>query len=186
MNYKKIAKFIKDARRLIIWNNGKNQWISDGVAIFPVLGMPMLSELEMLMFLGLYDKADSISVSSPILPEFMRELRYDIDDTMLEKTGPALLSCGEVCRTFFTERGALVFKNKYFDAVENKAGDDPITYFWNVNNSECVTVFLGFDPVAVILPIKVDERVVASYRQLADQLQIASANKEGDENESEG
>ncbi len=185
MNYKKIAKFIKDARHLTIWTNGKNQWISDGIAAYPVLGMPMMNEMEMLMFLGLYDKASTISVKSSELPEFIRDLEYDTDNTIIEKIGPALLNHGEVCRTYFTEQGALVLKNKHFETVEKNAGDDPITYFLIDRKPALVAVYIGFDLIAVILPLMIDDKVTAEYRKLVDQLQLAKDNGLVDKNESE-
>ena len=70
MNYKTIAKFIKDRRNLIIWDEPGLQWISDGVAVYPVFGMPKMNETEMIVFLGLEKDKDKISVRRrPVPPE---------------------------------------------------------------------------------------------------------------------
>lgn len=167
MNYKKIAKFIKDARNLIILNNGCEQWISDGIAAYPVLGMPTMNESEMLMFLGLYDQADKISVRTNELPGLIKNLTYEGNfDIML---GPSIIEAGGICRVYYTEQGAIVLKNKYFDAVEHNADEDIITYQLTSGKNPGIAVFIGFDLVAAIMPL-VTRGMSEKYLKLANML----------------
>lgn len=178
MNYKKIAKFIKDTRNLIIWNNGREQWISDGIAAYPVLGMPTMNESEMLMFLGLYDQADKISVRTNELPDWIKNLTYEGNfDIML---GPSIIEAGSICRVYYTEQGAIVLKNKYFDAVEHNADEDIITYQLTSDKNPGIAVFIGFDIVAVVLPI-VTRGLSEKYMKLVNMLQLRDNKAEGAE-----
>lgn len=169
MNYKKIAKFIKDARNLIIWNDDGEQWISDGIAAYPVLGMPVMSNSEMLMFLGLYDQADKISVLSKGLPDWIKNITYEGNfDIAL---GPSISEAGGICRTFYTTQGAIVLKNKYFDAVEHNADEDLITYQPTSGKNPGIAVFIGFDLAAVIMPLAT-RGMSEKYLKLANMLQL--------------
>ena len=170
MNYKKIAKFIKDARNLIIWNNGREQWISDGYAAYPVLGMPMMNEKEMLMFLGLYDQADKISVRSNELPEWIKDLKYEGNFEIM--LGPSIIEAGGICRVYYTEQGAVVLKSKYFEAAEHNADEDIITYQVISEKVTGIAVFLGFDLVAVVLPL-VTKGMSDKYLKLVNMLQLS-------------
>ena len=191
MNYKKISKFVKDARRLTIWNTGSIQYISDGAAVYPVYGMPRMSEMEMLNFLGLADKSDKISVVMKDAPEWIAATTYDkCDENVLEKTGPMIILHGDMFRTFYTESGAVVVENSYITAVENSFSKDyPVIHcLTEVGETPAVAVFAGFDLYAIILPIKT-EGLYNDYLKLATQLQAADltqvTRKMGERDESE-
>ena len=191
MNYKKIAKFIKDARNLTIWDTESIQFISDGAAVYPVYGMPRMSEMEMLNFLGLVDNADKISVIRKNAPDWLKVLTYEkCDENILERTGPMILLHGEAHRTFYTESGALVVRNSYITAVENSFDKDyPVIHCQiELPKSPGVAVFARFDLYAVILPKKT-EGLYTDYLKLATQLQeadiarVAQMMREADESE---
>lgn len=175
MNYKKIAKFIKDARRMAIWNYGRMQYISDGAAVYPVYGMPKMNEMEMLNFLGLADKANMISTTVSDLPEFIINTTFeDCEDDILEKTGPMIFKDGDLYRAFYTEEGAVIVKNVYLSVVESGAKDNmPIMHcLTNTGKGKAVALFIGFDLYAIVMPIKCKDWY-KEYFQLSTMLQLA-------------
>ena len=178
MNYKKIAKFIKDARRLSIYNAAGIQYISDGAAIYPVFGMPRMKEMEMLNFLGLADKSSTISVTMSDAPEWLVSITYDACETILEKTGPMIMLSGEVYRTFYSEFGAVVVRNGYISVIENGIDKDiPIVHcLTSAGFGHAVAVFCGFDLYAVVCPIE-PKGVYIEYTKLSTMLQLAEQTK---------
>ena len=175
MNYKKIAKFIKDARHLTIWNDGSLQYISDGVAVYPVFGMPKMNEMEMLNFLGLADKANMISVRVNDVPEFVKNATFEnCSDDILEKTGPMIFKDGDLYRVFYTEEGAVVVKNAYLSVIESGAKKEiPVMHcLTGAGKSRAVALFLGFDLHAIVMPIRF-ENWHTEYLQLSTMLQLA-------------
>ena len=174
MNYKKIAKFIKDARRMVIWNYGRMQYISDGAAVYPVYGMPKMNEMEMLNFLGLADKANMISTTVSDLPEFVIKTTFEnCGDDILEKTGPMIFKDGDLYRTFYTEEGAVIVKNVYLSVVESGVKDNmPIMHcLTSTGKAKAVALFVGFDLYAIIMPVKC-EGWHKEYLQLSTMLQL--------------
>ena len=117
MDYKKIAGFVKKKKQLVIWERGGVQWITDGNAAYPVFGMPHMTDTEMLTFLGLSDIADQIAVHSGAMPDSIDTSELIPDDCLIEKSGPNIMLYGDVCRTYYTEKGAIVAANKYFSVV---------------------------------------------------------------------
>lgn len=179
MNYKKIAKFIKDARHLTIWNTCGLQYISDGVAVYPVFGMPRMKEMEMLNFLGLADKSNTISVTMKDAPDWVIDTTYDAcDESVLEKTGPLIMLHGDVYRTFYAETGAVVVKNSYISAVESGLDNDmPIVHcLTDIGFSQAVAVFVGFELYTIVLPIETKD-LYNDYIKLSTQLQLAEQSK---------
>lgn len=179
MNYKKIAKFIKDARHLTIWNTCGLQYISDGAAIYPVFGMPKMKEMEMLNFLGLADKSNQISVVMKDAPDWLINTTYDAcDENVLEKTGPLIILKGDVYRTFYTEIGAVVVENSYISAVESGIDKDmPIVHcLTDIGFSQAVAVFVGFEMYAIVLPIET-KGLYNDYIKLSTMLQLAEQSK---------
>ncbi len=185
MNYKKIAKFIKDARHLAIYNVCGLQYISNGAAIYPVFGMPRMKEMEMLNFLGLADKSNQISVTMKDAPDWITDITYDAcDENILEKTGPMILLNGEACRVFYTESGAIICKNSYISTIESSVGDEmPIIHcFTKAGKSDVVAIFVGFDLYGIVLPMKTED-LHRKYRELSDMLRLREAQHDDGESE---
>ena len=179
MNYKKIAKFIKDARHITIYNACGLQYISNGAAIYPVFGMPRMKEMEMLNFLGLADKSNQISVTMKDAPDWITDITYDAcDENVLEKTGPMILLHGDAFRTFYTESGAVVVKNSYISVVENGIDKDmPIVHcLTDIGNCQADAVFVGFELYAIVCPIE-PKGLYNEYLKLSMQFQLAEQTK---------
>ena len=180
MNYKTIAKFIKDRRNLIIWDEPGLQWISDGIAVYPVFGMPKMSETEMIIFLGLEKDKDKISVRrKPVPPELPLE-DMDTEDDIMNVQGFPIIYLGEMCRTYFTEQGVIAVYNKYINVIEKDAADSELVslYLRVKNGQPYVAVMNGLELFGLVLPCTAfgDERNEQGYQKIADGLKLARLN----------
>ena len=89
MKYQKISKFIKKRKLLFIGSYGGEQWISDGCAAFPIIGMPKMNDNEILTFLG-FSEDDNILVSD--LPCEDRLTDTADGEELIKDCGPVILS----------------------------------------------------------------------------------------------
>lgn len=177
MNYKKIAKHIKDARRLVIWNNGREQFIGDGAAFFPINGMPYMNETEMLVFLGLNEQIGKIAVEKKEAPEWFKNIEYDTD-AVIEHTGPSFILHGELHKAYYSDQGAIIVNSKYIGvAINPKEIDLMSIQYIGKRSARSIVVFYGFDLQALICPIKSDT-LADMFAVLSDQIRIAEKTQE--------
>lgn len=180
MNYKTIAKFIKDRRNLIIWDEPGLQWISDGIAVYPVFGMPKMNETEMIVFLGLEKDKDKISVRRrPVSPDIPLG-DMDTEDDIMNNQGFPIIYLGELCRTYFTEQGVIAVYNKYINVIEKDSADSKLVslYFRVKNGQPYVAIMNGLELWGLVLTCTTfgDERSEQGYQKIADGLKLARLN----------
>lgn len=179
INYKKIAKFIKDARTLYIWNTEDLQYVCNGIAVYPIFGMPKMSPSEVLTFLGLADKKKDIMTIDNDAPEWLKNATYDkLGEGLLGRTGPDILLNGEVCRIFYTERGAVIVKSAYLSVAELSATDEtPLIHcLLKMTKGTAVATFVGFELYNITMTIP-PNALAAQYEVLASQIATAERIK---------
>lgn len=174
MKYKKIASFIKKRKELGIHDGESCQWITDGIACYPVLGLPRMTESEMMNFLDL-SLSDGINVSS------CSTLGVNLSDTdkeeeLIEGFGPEIISGGEVHAVFYTSMGAIIVKDKYIQPAYSHEGEGELT-FWlrNVSGRPYIAVKKGLYLLAAILPVRTweeDSTIMDEYKKLYTQLRM--------------
>lgn len=180
MKYTKIAAFIKKAKHLSIHTrNGSEQWISDGTAAYPVLGMPVMSEKEMLTFLNFQEndpinviewKAENIDLSD-VVP----------DEQLIESFGPSLNIGGEEYSVFYTSIGALLVREVYLVPAYTHYGEGELTFYlrYSKTNNPYIVVKKGFYPLAAICPFKtwgIGDTTLSRYEELCRMLALANEN----------
>lgn len=180
MKYSKITPLIKKHKHLSIHTRkGSEQWISNGNAAYPVLGMPVMSETEMLTFLN-FQQNDNINV-----------IEWEADDINLTDTdrceelinafGPALIINGDPCATFLTSMGALIVKEKYLAPCYTHYGEGELT-FWLRKTTKLnpfIAVKKGLYLLAAILPLKtwgVGDHTLEEYEKLCAMIKVANEN----------
>lgn len=179
MKYKKIASFIKKRKYLSIHTKNNEQWISDGVAAYPVIGMPRMSEQEMLHFLD-FQTDDNIVVAEWKPDEIITD---DIapHESLIESFGPSIIIGGNTCSTFYTPIGALVVDDKYIAPCFTHCGEGELTFWLRFDKKEmpCIAVKKGFTLLAVILPIKtwgIGDDTLECYEKLCAMINFANEN----------
>lgn len=177
----KIAGFIKQRKIVRVCDFKGVQWIGDGAVLYPILGMRTLDDKELVHFLDL--DPNDIEVRHTV--KLSIDLSDDtIDETFINDRGQDVVFNGELCRTYYTERGALFFAGKYFAPVEkDKSLDLPTDVYLRVcehNSKQFPYIVLkkGIYVFAAILPIDTWSRdaAVKNFWKLAEQTKLARMN----------
>lgn len=179
MKYKKIAGFIKKRKYLEIHTKNNEQWISDGVAAYPVIGMPIMNEQEMLHFLD-FQADDNIEVVEWKSDEIITDDTAP-HESLIEDFGPSVIIGGDICSTFYTRIGALVVADKYINPCFSHSGEGELTFWLRFVKEEtpCIAVKKGFTLLAVILPIKtwgIGDDTLECYEKLCAMINLTNEN----------
>lgn len=188
MKYKKIAAFIKKRKYLGIHTAGKEQWITDGVASYPIIGMPVMSAAEMLAFLD-FQANDDIKVT-----EWKAlEVRFGdtaLNEELIERFGPSVSIGESSCSVFYTSAGAVLVNDAYLTPCFTHYGEGELTFWLRYcNNHPMIAVKKGFFLLALINPVKtwgIGDHTLDRYEELCKNLRLANANfKETEESDDE-
>ena len=173
MKTTKISSLIKKRRYLAIHTSGNEQWISDGVAAYPVQGMPVMSDSQMLKHLDLQPK-DKVEVINWEADKI--ETKDSIaEETAIEEFGPSLLINGEEYASLYTEIGLLLINEKYLVPVHTDTSDGALSFWLRHNNGyPLIAVKKGLFLLALIYPLKTwgsYDTLENSYNRLLRELQ---------------
>lgn len=177
----KIAGFIKQRKFVRVCDFDGMQWIGDGAALYPIFGMRALDDKELVHFLDL--DPDDIEVRHTV--ELPIDLSTDtIDETFINDRGRDVVLCGELCRTYYTERGALFFASRYFAPVEKDKTIDVSTDAYlrvserNGKQFPYIVLKKGIYVFAAICPMDTwsNDTAMKDFRKLADQTKLARLN----------
>lgn len=183
MKYQKISKFIKKRKLLFIGSYGGEQWISDGCAAFPILGMPKMNDNEILTFLGFSDD-DGIHVHD--LP-FEDRLTDTADgEELIKDFGPIILSRDSELQSLYTSLGALLINSAYIAPLYSHKGEGELRYYLRLDrdHSPIIAVKKGLYLIALIYPIATwteGEDIADRYRKFVERLSVANYNFREDE-----
>lgn len=183
MKYSKITPLIKKHKQLAIHTpESGEQWISNGIAAYPILGMPKMSETEMLTFLN-FQQNDNINVIEWGANEINLS-DTDRCEEFINAFGPALIINGDPCSTFFTSMGALIVKEKYLAPCYTHYGEGELT-FWlrkGASGNPLICVKKGLYLLAAIFPVKTwgeDNHTLDEYEKLCAMIRVTNENMEG-------
>lgn len=189
MKYSKITPLIKKHKQLAIHTpESGEQWISNGVAAYPILGMPKMSESEMLTFFG-FQVNDNINVT-----EWQAD-KINLSDAAwgeehINAFGPALIIGGDDCACFYTSIGAFIVKEKYLTPCKTHYGEGELS-FWlrkSTSGNPFICVKKGLYLLAAIHPLKtwgVGDHTMDSYEELCEMVKLTNSNMKDKDVESE-
>ncbi|MGN0618536.1 MAG: hypothetical protein ACI4J7_05905 [Ruminiclostridium sp.] len=177
MKYQKIAKFIKKRKLLFIGRSaGGEQWISDGCAAFPILGMPKMNDKEILTFLGFSDD-DNIRVHD--LPR--EDMLIDTADgeELIKDFGPVILSRDNELQSLYTSLGALLINSAYITPLYTQKGEGELRYYLRLdsNHAPMIAVKKGLYLIALVYPVATwteGEDIADRYRKFVERLSVAN------------
>lgn len=187
MKYSKIASFIKKSKRLVVHDpKDAEQWISDGSAAYPVLGMPKMTAKELLTFLS-FQENDNIDVTEWSTGG-MNFSDTDQREQLIERFGPTLLIGDEECTVFYTTIGALLVKAAYLVPAYSHYGDGELSYYLRYSGENpYIAVKKGLYMIAAITPVQtwdIGNATLARYKEFCRLLELANDNmKSGEEGE---
>lgn len=178
MKLKQIESILKRNKNVIMYDAGGVQWLSDGAALYPVFGMPKLSEENLLTMWDVPEDKRSkwhFHVASSI----GQDIRDTVEGEYIAKRdmSPVCFK-GEIVEPLEMEEGVIFISQRYlrpFDDIENG-------YELYIRHSSggvpYVVVKEGYVLVGAVMPMMViDKAFVDELERLLELSKMALANK---------
>lgn len=187
MKYKKIASFIKKRKYVSIHTKRNEQWISDGSAAYPIIGMPIMSEDEILRFLD-FQPNDNITIMN-WTTDAVNLNDTDNEETPIERFGPSLIIGDTVYTTFYTELGALLVKEAYITPCYSHYGEGELNFWLRfASGKPYIAVKKGLILLAAIIPKKtwgIGDHTLEQHLELCNMIRLTNGRMKDFETESE-
>ncbi|MBQ9841597.1 MAG: hypothetical protein IJO42_00630 [Clostridia bacterium] len=152
INNQKVVDLCKKQKRLVLYGDGQKQWISDGYAMYPLLGVPTLTED---VVRALYALPDNVEVEVKDAPG-----QYCYEDTIREERLTyyekiQLRPLGAEVSTLRTQRGVVFIKEKYLKPLEaGEGGDHQLYERTDSAGRTYIVAKAGVFVEAIILPVQ--------------------------------
>lgn len=185
MKIRKIIDICKKKGSVIIFESGKEQWISDGAAVFPMFDLPKFDEDSLCRT---YDITDKQATKIHFRHEYTMPEAYDFEDFSegenVVMRGPmCLLDTNRSIIPYMTSQGVAFIDAKYLQPLSDI--EDVMLNLYERQTKSGQIYFAaksGFMLVGIILPIDVvNDQFVDRLKQLTQQCEIALFNKKSAE-----
>lgn len=114
MKLKQIEKLLKRAKTIHIFNADDGQWLSDGVAVYPIYGLPHLDEDNIFgMFDIPEDKRDAFRCQEHDLPNSVNFGDFDRNERILDRGDISIVMRGEHLEPLFSSHGLIFINSRY-------------------------------------------------------------------------
>ena len=181
MKIRKIIDICKKKGNIIIFESGKEQWISDGAAVFPMFNLPQFDEDSLCRT---YDTTDKQAAKIHFHHEYTMPTAYDFEDCTEDEDvvarGPMWLSdAGRGIIPYMTSQGVAFIDAKYLQPLSDI--EDSMLNLYERHTKSGQIYFAaksGFMLVGIILPVDaINDQFVERLKQLTQQCEIALFNK---------
>lgn len=180
MKFKKAVSICKSHKTMILYEDGKKQWLSDRAAAYPLFEIPELTEKGLQRICDITDKQwENIIFMKSEMPDGYNFKDTDEGESLCEIGGMAVAYKGKMITPVHTEEGILFIDGRYLEPFsdtperelylrETKTG---IKYF---------AVKLGMLIYGIIMPYKdINEEFTAQLQKVYESCKIAAENKQG-------
>ncbi len=180
MKIKQIEKILKSQKRIIISEARGAQWLSDGVAVYPVYNLPKLTEENIFPLFDIpEEKRDKFYFKASSLPTFLNFEDSDENEQMIDRGDFSILVNGRILEPLKTSRGIVFIKSRYLKPID----DDEAGFVLYERISEYgrpyIVVKRGFILQAVIYPENfIDDKFVESLETLLRLSREALSNEQ--------
>ena len=189
MKLKQIEAILKKNKNVHILEWGEGQWLGDGVALYPVYGMPYLTEENLLT---MWDIPESKRSSWHFFPR--AELPgIDLCDTVpgehiIERTLFPICVKGATVEPLKTESGAVFIDERYLRPFDNLENGYELYARTTPSGTTYIAVKSGYSLVGVIMPMTVvNEKFLEDLEALLRYSRITLYNQgEGDDPKDDG
>ncbi|MGN1138295.1 MAG: hypothetical protein ACI4RM_02520 [Ruminococcus sp.] len=171
MKIKKVIDLCVKSGNIGIFYDEKNniQWITDGVALYPLEGIP---HLDVGYICALYDINDKKALKTNFKMYSEMPKGVNLSDS-IENESPAYISNVIICADGYsyvpviTEQGQLFIDNKYLIPISDKKMAELQFYLrFDSSNRPMIAIKEGFMLIAQIYPIQISEHFVNRLRNL--------------------
>lgn len=184
MKLKQIESILKRSKNVQIFEGGEGQWLGDGAALYPVYGMPYLTEENLLTMWDIPEDKRSSWYFRKLADISVLDLRDNIPgEHLIERTLFPICIKGATVEPLKTETGALFINVKYlrpFDDLENgyelysRIGTDGTQY---------IAIKSGYSLVGIIMPMKiVNAEFIDNLETLLEYSRMTRSNERSAEN----
>lgn len=178
MEIKKIINLCKKSGQLRIYSNEGEQWISDGYAFYPLIGLPYFDEETIC---AAYDisakKAEKMHISFDFNMPPMLDLSDDVKNEMQCERGAPLFGA---LIPITTSHGIEFIQSKYLTPFSDC--DDNMLYIFERTTPSGATYFAvkdGFMLVGIIAPYDcINAEFVKRLKDICNQCEISLHNKQ--------
>lgn len=181
MKIRKIIDICKKRGNITIFESGKEQWISDGAAIFPMFNLPQFDQDSLCKT---YDITDKQAAKIHFRHEYSMPAAYDFedctDDENIVMRGPMCLSdAGSGIIPYMTSQGVAFIDAKYLLPLSDMEESMLNLYERHTESGQIYfAAKSGLMLVGIILPVDViNEQFVERLKQLTQQCEITLFNK---------
>lgn len=181
MKIRKIIDICKKNGNIIIFESRKEQWISDGAAVFPMFNLPQFDEDSLCRT---YDITDKQAAKIHFRHEHTMPTAYDFKDCTEDEDvvtrGPMCLSdAGRGIIPYMTSQGVAFIDAKYLQPLSD-IEDSMLNLYERYTKSGQIyfAAKSGFMLVGIILPVDaINDQFVERLKKLTQQCEIALFNK---------
>lgn len=171
MKIKNIAAICKRKKSIVLFNRysargNLMQYISDGSACYPVVGLPELDGESLLTIFGVPEKdRDKYIVREADAPEGINLDDADAEERPIEKQGISIVYSGRVLNPLQTRRGLVFIESRYLSPVSDVMDVLELYERFTPSGTPYIAAKAGFLLQAVIMPFD------AINQQFVDQMQ---------------
>jgi hypothetical protein len=172
MKLNKIAALCRNRKKAVIFKcheERHNQWIGDGVAMFPVEGLPTLDKTALLTIFNVPEK----DRAKWMVAETEMPLQYDVsgyqeNESEVTTSYMGIAHAGEILKPIYTKRGVIFVDARYLLPLADVVDLLDLAVRWTQSGDPYIIARAGFLIQAIILPKRgIAPDFAASVRELA-------------------
>lgn len=181
MKIRKIIDICKQNKNIIIFHAGREQWISDGIAIFPMFNLPRFDENSLCKTYDITEKQKSNIRfrCENTLPAEIDFSDHSESEQLIVRGELSLNDAGRSLTPYRTSQGILFMDGKYMLPLSDIEDGMLNIYERQMKNGQIYFAIKSvFLLVGIVIPIDVvNDRFVKCLKSLAEQCEIALYNK---------
>lgn len=186
MKIKSIAAICKKSKRVVLYSKRDaegdivQQYISDGSAVYPVFGLPVLDEESILTIFDIPEKQrEDWLVKDADIPGGINFGDMDNCEQIIERVGLSIVYAGKTLKPLQTRRGLVFMESRYLAPISDVLDVMELYERATPGGKPYIVAKAGFLLQAVILPNDIiTAQFVHGVQDLARQCAAALAEKE--------
>lgn len=186
MKIKSIAAIRKKSKRVVLYSKRDaegdivQQYISDGSAVYPVLGLPVLDEESILTIFDIPEKQrEDWLVKDADIPDGINFEDMDNCEQIIERAGLSIVYAGKTLKPLQTRHGLIFMESRYLAPISDVLDVMELYERATPGGEPYIVAKAGFLLQAVIMPNDIiTDQFVHGVQELARQCAAALAEKE--------